>query len=125
MSSSSAWLVNDFLTYIHIEGGCMLYVSHITTPPSLFWLTNFLALCILLLLTILLTIMPKQRCLPKEPDRLSWSMVDLLEFIRLAFLALLFFMTLTNGLNDQNLVVMVLNGQGHLMVHASLFFSLF
>ena len=69
--------------------------------------------------------MPKQQCSPEEPDHSLWSMVDLLEFICPAFLALLFFMSLTNGLNDQNLIILVLNGQGHLMVCASLFSSLF
>jgi hypothetical protein len=58
-----------------------------------------------------------------SPDRSSWSSVDLLEFVRPALMALLFFMVLVEGLGNAPLVMFVLNGQGHFMVHASHFFS--
>jgi hypothetical protein len=54
-----------------------------------------------------------------SPNRSSWSTVDLLEFIRPALLAMLFFMHLSDGFSNQALMVIVLNGQGRMMVRAS------
>jgi hypothetical protein len=51
-----------------------------------------------------------------SPNCSLWSTVDLLEFIRPAILAMLFFMMLADGLGNAPLVVVVLNGQGRLMV---------
>jgi len=51
-----------------------------------------------------------------SPNRSLWSTVDLLEFIRPALLAMLFFMYLSDGLSNAPLVVIVLNSQGRLMV---------
>jgi len=62
---------------------------------------------------------------PEEPDRSSWPTVDLLEFIRPAILAMLFFMYLVDGLSNPALVTLVLNGQGRLMVCLFLLFLLF
>ena len=59
-----------------------------------------------------------------SPDRSRWSTVDLLEFIRPALLAMLFFMFLSDGLSNAPLVVIVLNGQSPLMVCFS-FYNLF
>jgi hypothetical protein len=56
-----------------------------------------------------------------SPNRSLWSTVDLLEFIRPAILAMLFFMMLADGLGNAPLVVVVLNGQGRLMVRFFLF----
>jgi hypothetical protein len=53
-----------------------------------------------------------------SPDCSSWSSVDLLEFVQPAFMALLFFMVLIEGLGNAPLVTFALNGQGHFMVHA-------
>jgi len=62
---------------------------------------------------------------PEEPDCSSWPTVDLLEFIRPAILAMLFFMYLVDGLSNPALVTLVLNGQGRLMVCLFLLFLLF
>jgi hypothetical protein len=58
-----------------------------------------------------------------SPNRSLWSTIDLLEFIRPALLAMLFFMLLSDGLGNAPLVVLVLNGQGSLMVSFFLFSS--
>jgi hypothetical protein len=55
-----------------------------------------------------------------SPNRSLWSTIDLLEFVRPALLAMLFFMLLSDGLGNAPLVVVVLNSQCSLMV--SLFF---
>jgi hypothetical protein len=52
-----------------------------------------------------------------SPNRSLWSTIDLLEFIRPALLAMMFFMLLSDGLGNAPLVVVVLNSQGSLMVH--------
>ena len=79
----------------------------------------------LFLLRQLSTTMPKRQRSPEEPeepDRSSWPTVDLLEFIRPAILAMLFFMYLMDGLSNLALVTLVLNGQGRLMVRLFLLF---
>jgi hypothetical protein len=53
-----------------------------------------------------------------SPDRSTWSSVDLLEFVRPAIMAMLFFMVLIGGLGNAPLVALTLNGQGHFMVRA-------
>jgi hypothetical protein len=58
-----------------------------------------------------------------SPNRSLWSSIDLLEFIRPAILAMMFFILLSDGLGNAPLVVVVLNGQGSLMVRLSFFFS--
>ena len=60
--------------------------------------------------------MPKRARSPEEPNPSSGVFVDLLEFIRPAFWALLFFMFLNNPFTQPGLIVSVLNGQGRLMV---------
>src|SRR6266446_5564777 len=50
----------------------------------------------------------------------SWPHLDLLEFIRLAILAMLFFMSLANGFRQPGLIIHVLNGQARFMVSACL-----
>jgi len=62
----------------------------------------------------------RQRSL--SPDRSQWGTVDLLEFIRPAFLAFIFFMHLAQGFSNPALMVIVLNGQSQLIVRASQFF---
>jgi len=46
----------------------------------------------------------------------SWPHVDLLEFIRLAILAMFFFMSLADGMRQPELIIHVLNGQARFMV---------
>src|SRR6266567_3219548 len=56
----------------------------------------------------------------------SWPHIDLLEFIRLAILAMLFFMSLADGFRQPGLIIHVLNGQARFMVSARLlYFSSF
>jgi hypothetical protein len=56
----------------------------------------------------------------------SWPHIDLLEFIRPAILAMLFFMSLADGFRQPGLIINVLNGQARFMVSArSLCFSSF
>jgi hypothetical protein len=56
----------------------------------------------------------------------SWPHLDLLEFIRPAILAMLFFMSLADGFRQPGLIINVLNGQARFMVSArSLSFSSF
>src|SRR6267143_37172 len=50
----------------------------------------------------------------------SWPHLDLLEFIWLAILAMLFFMSLTDGFRQLGLIIHVLNGQARFMVSARL-----
>ena len=50
----------------------------------------------------------------------SWPHLDLLEFIRLAILAMLFFMSLADGFRQPGLIIHVLNGQARFMVSARL-----
>ena len=52
----------------------------------------------------------------------SWPHIDLLEFIRLAILAMLFFMSLADGFRQPGLIINVLNGQARFMVSAHLLF---
>jgi len=49
-------------------------------------------------------------------DKDSWPHLDLLEFIRPAIWAMLFFMTMADGLRQPDLIVHVLNGQARFMV---------
>ena len=62
-----------------------------------------------------LILMAKHKC-SNSPNCSHWSTVDLLEFIQPAFLMMLFFMFLSNGLSNAPLVVIILNGQSPLMV---------
>src|SRR6266700_5997007 len=55
----------------------------------------------------------------------SWPHLDLLEFIRPAILAMLFFMSLADGFHQPGLIINVLNGQARFMVSARLLFLLF
>ena len=55
----------------------------------------------------------------------SWPHIDLLEFIRPAILAMLFFMSLADGFRQPGLIIHVLNGQARFMVSARLLFLLF
>src|SRR5713101_824700 len=55
----------------------------------------------------------------------SWPHINLLEFIRPAILAMLFFMSLTNGFRQPGLIIHVLNGQARFMVSACLLFFFF
>jgi hypothetical protein len=57
-----------------------------------------------------------------SPNRSLWSTIDLLEFIRPALLAMMFFMLLSDGLGNAPLVVVVLNSQGSLMVRSFFIF---
>ena len=65
----------------------------------------------------------------EEMDRENedlWPHLDLLEFIRPAILAMLFFMSLADGFRQPGLIIHVLNGQAWFMVSARLLsFSLF
>jgi hypothetical protein len=54
-----------------------------------------------------------------DEDRSSWPRIDLLEFIRPAILAMLFFMTLADGMRQPELIIHVLNGQARFMVSSS------
>ena len=55
----------------------------------------------------------------------SWPHIDLLEFIRPAILAMLFFMSLADGFRQPGLIINVLNGQARFMVSARLLFFFF
>jgi len=57
-----------------------------------------------------------------DENRSSWPHIDLFEFIHPAILAMLFFMTLADGMRQPELIIHVLNGQARFMV--SLFASL-
>ena len=70
-----------------------------------------------------LILMAKRKC-SNSPNHSHWSTVDLLEFIWPAFLMMLFFMFLSNGLSNTPLVIIILNGQSPLMVCFS-FYNLF
>jgi len=65
--------------------------------------------------------MPKRARSPEEPDQPSGSFIDLLEHIRPAFLAMVFFMHLLHGFNSPAMIVITLNTQGRLMVSQFLF----
>lgn len=52
----------------------------------------------------------------KDEDQSTWPRIDLLEFIRPAILAMLFFMMLADGLRQPGLIIHVLNGQARFMV---------
>jgi len=56
-------------------------------------------------------------------DEASWPHIDLLEFIRPAILAMLFFMMLADGFRQPGLIIHVLNGQARFMVSSIFFFT--
>jgi hypothetical protein len=59
-------------------------------------------------------------------DKDTWSRLNLLEFIRPAILAMLFFMMLADGMRQPELIIHVLNGQARFMVClSSIVFFLF
>ena len=61
--------------------------------------------------------MPKRARSPEESEQQpSGSFIDLLEYIRPAFFAMLFFMNLVHGFTSPAAIVITLNGQGRLMV---------
>ena len=51
----------------------------------------------------------------------TWPHIDLLEFVRPAILAMLFFMSLADGMRQPGLIIHVLNGQARFMVSLRLF----
>jgi hypothetical protein len=70
--------------------------------------------------------MPKRARSPEEPEeQSSGSFIDLLEYIRPAFFALMFFMNLVHGFSSPAVIVISLNGQGRLMVSQFSFYEIF
>ena len=96
--------------------GSQLFIAKSTHPFYCFLTFNCLARQSLIL-------MPKHKR-SNSPDHSRWSTVDLLEFIWPAFLTMLFFMFLSDGLLNTPLVIIILNGQSPLMVCFS-FYNLF
>lgn len=58
-----------------------------------------------------------------DDDQTDWPHIDLLEFIRPAILAMLFFMTLADGMRQPELIIHVLNGQARFMVRVYFYYS--